>query len=270
MMDVAPFVKDDRTFLPLIYVAQAMGLTNNNITWDERNQAVTLVKDGKTAKFIIGNNYVYVNGTPVKMDVAPVISNGRTCLPIAIVARTFGSTVTWNEATQTVAIFDAQYLLPTVNVQSDNQEIIDLANTITRGLNNDFQKSKAIHDWIAGNISYDYGAYRTGKYGDYTALGTLHKRSGICYGYANLNAALHRAAGIKAKIVMGIAIWANQGQTWSSVSSTQANHAWNEIYIDGRWVIEDACWDAVWEHKYFDPSAEEFAIDHKKLRDDNA
>lgn len=171
---------------------------------------------------------------------------------------------------------DFKYLFPNLYVQSDNPEIIDLAKTITAGLSSDYEKSKAIHDWVASNIAYDIDAYLTGKYGDVSALATLHKKTGICAGYANLNAALHRAVGIPAKLIDGVAIW---GGPWDDVDTSKANHGWNEIFADNRWVIEDPTWDSgivdltdkTFEfhltHRWFDPSGEDFAVDHLKLNE---
>lgn len=38
------------------------------------------------------------------------------------------------------------YRQPSERIQSDNQEIIDIANSITSGIDNDYDKAVAIHD----------------------------------------------------------------------------------------------------------------------------
>ncbi|MEN6391943.1 MAG: copper amine oxidase N-terminal domain-containing protein [Syntrophomonas sp.] len=103
-MDVAPYIKDGRTFLPLAYVAQALGVTPANILWDGANQTVTLMKGDKVVQVKIGSTTMVINGAPITMDVAPEISNNRTCLPVALLAQAFGSSATWDAATQTVTI----------------------------------------------------------------------------------------------------------------------------------------------------------------------
>lgn len=102
--DVAPYIKDDRTFLPLRYVAYALGLTDSNILWNEATQQITLIKDAKVIKLTINNTTMIVNGISVTMDTAPQITNGRTCLPIAQVAQEFGATATWDDDTQSITI----------------------------------------------------------------------------------------------------------------------------------------------------------------------
>jgi len=103
-MDVAPYIKDGRTFLPLAYVAQALGVTATNIIWDATNQTVTLMKGDKVVQVKIGSTTMYVNGAAVTLDVAPEISSSRTCLPVALLAQAFGGSASWDAATQTVTI----------------------------------------------------------------------------------------------------------------------------------------------------------------------
>lgn len=54
-----------------------------------------------------------------------------------------------------------------------------------------------------------------------------------------------------------------------------ANHAWNECYINGKWISEDVTWDAGhvdnsnkftfnYSNKYFNPDETDFEKDHYK------
>jgi len=103
-MDVAPYIKGDRTYLPIRYVAYALGIDDNNILWDGVNQTVTLMKGDKVVQLKIGSTALMINGATITMDVAPEITNDRTMLPIRFVAQAFGATVGWDAATQTVTI----------------------------------------------------------------------------------------------------------------------------------------------------------------------
>ncbi len=103
-MDVAPYIKDSRTFLPIAYVGQALGIDANNINWDGVNQTVTLMKGDKVLQLKIGSTTMLVNGVALTLDAAPEINNSRTCLPIALVAKAFGESASWDAATQTVTI----------------------------------------------------------------------------------------------------------------------------------------------------------------------
>lgn len=174
---------------------------------------------------------------------------------------------------------DESYLLPSPFVQSDDPQIIALANKITAGKTTDLDKIKAIHDWVATNIAYDTVDYFSGNIDnvDCSSLAVLNSKQSICEGYADLFAALARAVGIPTKVIEGVAIWANIGQRWQDVDTTKSNHAWNEVNIDSKWMTIDTTWDAGYtdstthtftfnlRYQYFNPDAITFAIDHRAL-----
>jgi hypothetical protein len=101
--DVAPYVKNDRTYLPVTYVAQALGVPLQNIIWNGTDRSVTIFKGSTVIRMVIGSNVLTVNGTPLTMDAAPEITNSRTFLPIAWLAQVLGVPYTWDATTQTVS-----------------------------------------------------------------------------------------------------------------------------------------------------------------------
>lgn len=81
----------------------------------------------------------------------------------------------------------------------------------------------------------------------YEQIGDKHYRNGFdiasqvanslegdCTEHAVLNAALMRASGYPARVVLGVLI------IFSEQGAMAAGHAWNEIYHDGAWHIHDA------------------------------
>lgn len=141
----------------------------------------------------------------------------------------------------------AYYRQPSSDIQSDNQEIIDLANSITAGITNDYDKAVAIHDWVCNNIYYDWDSYLSKNYTgiDTSALGTLHSKRSVCDGYSNLTAALLRAAGVPAKKISGFALGVSSDYWPENYDPNKdTNHAWNEFWANGRWVILDTTWDS--------------------------
>jgi uncharacterized Zn ribbon protein len=104
-MDVAPYVKNDRTYMPVRYVANSLGVPDENISWDDPTQTVTMTKDSKAVKLTIGDPVMLVNDKKVKMDVVPeIVPPGRTMLPLRYVAEGLGADVEWNEENQEVII----------------------------------------------------------------------------------------------------------------------------------------------------------------------
>ena len=103
-MDVAPYVKNNRTFLPVRYVGYALGVTPSNILWDNSNGTVTIIKGDRVVQVQIKSKVMLINGAKVVMDVAPELKDGRTMLPFRWIAQALGASVEWDEATQTVTL----------------------------------------------------------------------------------------------------------------------------------------------------------------------
>lgn len=101
-MDVAPYVKNGRTYVPVRYVAQALGVAPENIYYADG--VVTLLKGSTAVQLTIGSNVLKINGAEIKMDVPAELSNGRTMLLFRWVAQALGASVQWDEATQTVTM----------------------------------------------------------------------------------------------------------------------------------------------------------------------
>ena len=103
--DVAPVILNDRTYVPVRYLALALGMSETGILWSPSDQTVTLNNNNITVKLAVGSNLMYVNKLArPPMDVTPMIKDGRTYLPARYVAEAFGCQVAWDGTTQTVII----------------------------------------------------------------------------------------------------------------------------------------------------------------------
>lgn len=103
-MDVVPYIMNDRTYVPVRYLAYALGVSGDDITWDSATKTVTLTKGVDVITLVMGSTTLDKNGVATTMDVAAEITDSRTMLPARWVAEAFGATVSWNGATQTVLI----------------------------------------------------------------------------------------------------------------------------------------------------------------------
>lgn len=131
---------------------------------------------------------------------------------------------------------DNRYTTASCYVDCDNPEVAELAQSLAPSSLDDRQKLNNIHDWITHNISYDCAAYKSGDNTLIKASQVLKSRTGMCREYAFLLAALCRDAGLPARVVYGNAV--------SGAGSGQDLHAWNEVKINGEWLMVDSCWDA--------------------------
>ncbi|MCL2357349.1 MAG: copper amine oxidase N-terminal domain-containing protein [Defluviitaleaceae bacterium] len=94
IMDVAPFVTDGRTLLPVRFMAYALGA---DIDWDDDTQEVTLTVNGDALTFAIGE-------AAPGMDVPAQIIDARTMVPLRFIGEFFGAEVIWCDSTESVEI----------------------------------------------------------------------------------------------------------------------------------------------------------------------
>lgn len=109
----------------------------------------------------------------------------------------------------------------------------ELALELTRDAKTDMDKVKAIYEYVTNHIHYDndkINSVDTSYIPDVDAI--LASNEGICYDYAAVMAAMLREAGVPTKLDKGYR------------SDNVNYHAWNEVYLDGQWVILDTTYDA--------------------------
>ncbi|MFB5266746.1 copper amine oxidase N-terminal domain-containing protein [Paenibacillus enshidis] len=102
--DVAPYVENSRTFLPVRYVADALGVGPKDILFDKATSTVTLIKGDRVAQIKLNTNKLTINGTVITMDVKAVTKNNRTMLPMTFVAQALGATVNYDATAKTVTV----------------------------------------------------------------------------------------------------------------------------------------------------------------------
>lgn len=99
--DVDPYVKNNRTLVPVRFVAEA--LAAESVSWDGSSQKVYISGENDIT-LTIGSNKAYVNGSQHILDTAPEITADRTFLPARFIAENLGASVDWSDEQQTVLI----------------------------------------------------------------------------------------------------------------------------------------------------------------------
>lgn len=89
-MDVAPYIVQGRTFVPIRFLANSLGVNNDHIAWDTATSKAKLTLGKNSAELTIGKKEIVTNGIPLKTDVAPELKNSRTFLPARFVAEALG------------------------------------------------------------------------------------------------------------------------------------------------------------------------------------
>ena len=107
--DAQPQIVNDRTFLPVRAVFEAM-----DATVDFENGVVTATRGGKTVSMTVGSTAATVTedgvATALTMDVAPYIDPAlsRAYVPVRFAAQALGAGVGWDGAKRTVIIVDVE------------------------------------------------------------------------------------------------------------------------------------------------------------------
>ena len=101
---------------------------------------------------------------------------------------------------------------------------VALSSTLCGGNKDTIAKTAAIYDYIINNISYVSTA-ENGANGYIPVPDTvLANKSGICFDYASLAAAMFRSLGIPCKLITGYV-------------GKETYHAWNCIYLKNKgWI----------------------------------
>ncbi len=100
-LDVAPINQNGRTMVPVRFIGEAFGA---NFAWDEKARKVTYTLDNLKIELYIGKTKAYVNGKSVILDTSPIISEGRTMVPLRFVGESLGAKLEWDNDTQTATI----------------------------------------------------------------------------------------------------------------------------------------------------------------------
>ncbi len=96
-----PVIVDGRTLVPIRSIVEAFG---GDVFWEESTRTVLLQMEEDVIKLSIDSKNAYLNNKKQTLDVAPVILNERTMLPIRFIAEGFNLGVGWDDKTKTVFI----------------------------------------------------------------------------------------------------------------------------------------------------------------------
>lgn len=99
--DVAPKIVNERTMLPIRFIAEKLGAS---VDWVQESQTVIVELDDIKISLVIGENFAMVNNEKVELDSPSFVEDDRTFLPIRFVMENLGADVLWNNDTQTVII----------------------------------------------------------------------------------------------------------------------------------------------------------------------
>jgi hypothetical protein len=154
------------------------------------------------------------------------LKNGRVIVTVEPVAPRAGVRFLYRGRDQ--AILDATK--PTRFLQSDHEQVIALARRAVGGTRDAAEAAKKIEAFVG-----DYIENRSLSVGYASAAEVAASRQGDCSEFSVLTAAMCRAVGIPAQVVVGVAYVSDFGGHQGF-----GGHAWTQAYVGGRWIGLDA------------------------------
>ncbi|MDR1000132.1 MAG: transglutaminase-like domain-containing protein [Clostridiales bacterium] len=130
----------------------------------------------------------------------------------------------------------AMYSTSSLQVEYDSgMKAIKDYTALTAGKNAN-EAANAIYEDLVKNYNYDFDKVKTLP-SNYTPVidDVYANKMGICYDYAVMLCGALRSKGIPTKLVMGYA------------PEIKEYHAWNEIYLNEKWVVVDTTYDSQME-----------------------
>ena len=126
--------------------------------------------------------------------------------------------------------YDVSYLSSLEQEEKVDEEVSNLLKSLDLSNKTDYQKVKAIYDYICSNVTYDHDKLNDKSYSlKYTAYAALINKTAVCQGYASLFYRLALDAGVDTRVISGEA---------------GGLHAWNIVKLNGKYYNLDSTWDA--------------------------
>jgi hypothetical protein len=123
-----------------------------------------------------------------------------------------------------------EFLRANAMITSRDDRVMELARKAVGVANDPWEKAKAIEHWVAKNLRDKNFSVAFAP-----ASEVARDLSGDCTEHGVLTAAMCRAAGVPARIVVGLVYAENLGGF--------GFHLWNEVYVNRRWVAIDSSFE---------------------------
>ncbi|KAJ6669235.1 hypothetical protein lerEdw1_008044 [Lerista edwardsae] len=116
----------------------------------------------------------------------------------------------------------------------------ELVKTLLRVAHTDLEKVRAIWTWICHHIAYDIVGFFHKDQQSFKPQDVVQNGKSICEGYAGLFEQMCSLAGVQSMNLSGYS--KGHGYRTGQTFTGEYDHAWNAVYLDGRWHLVDSTW----------------------------
>lgn len=100
-LDLPPVLVEGQAMIQIRPISESFGAL---VVWNSGDQSVTMIRGGNVVFCVVDQRIAYINGTAVELEVAPMLINGRTVVPLRFVADSLQIELRWNEELQTIQL----------------------------------------------------------------------------------------------------------------------------------------------------------------------
>ena len=127
--DVAPIIQNDRVLVPMRAIFEELHCSVDYTDIDGRQIITAKLNENNSIGLVIGSDEMQIHNQKIKLDIAPIIVNDRTLVPLRAVSEAFDYDVNWDGDTKTVTIskeipkteYDILYGRLKVKIKSDSK-----------------------------------------------------------------------------------------------------------------------------------------------------
>lgn len=207
---------------------------------DDGNLSVRLTPESPD-----GNNWVIIkltNGKPIYYRYS---SQGGIPSPLVCEEPARKTEIAKRNIVEIPASITADYIFSGAT-EAERSEVLstvkDIADMVCADITNDYDKARALAEWVSLNIYYDYSARDNSVTTETLSLErTLRLKRSVCGGYANLYAAMCQSQGIDCFVVTGTVVQNNL--TFEDDFGSFPSHEWNMLTIGDRHIWIDTLWN---------------------------
>ena len=100
-LDVAPYIVNDTTLIPVRFFVDAMG---GKTVWHAKERKVTIIRDSHLIEMWLDDPILIIDGKQVQALAAPSLKDNRTMLPLRVISEALGWQVGYNAKTQSITL----------------------------------------------------------------------------------------------------------------------------------------------------------------------
>ncbi|MEC0373563.1 stalk domain-containing protein [Paenibacillus chibensis] len=102
----APTIVNNRVLLPISNIIKELGGTTS---WNPSQKTINIALNTNKIILTLNSQKAIINGTQIKLDVAPTTISGRTMVPLRFVSEHLGLQLVWDQKNQVIALYQGNF-----------------------------------------------------------------------------------------------------------------------------------------------------------------